>query len=205
VKKSCLNLGSGNNPLKSNEEFTITNVDKYYYPGSPVSLTYHPWADTWNEKHPDTPWIYGDIVKLDFSDETFDKVILVHVLEHVSMEHGNLAILEAWRVTKKGGVVEIEVPDLIKAAELLPLAHINENEFRDFYKVEGLFYGTTGLDGEGQFHLCGYTKEYLSFKLRERGFIDIKEISVGYGHGDDSEIGHAEPEFNFRMRAIKPI
>jgi SAM-dependent methyltransferase len=199
------NLGCGNNPLKSRDGVSITNIDKYYYPGSSVPLTYHPWADTWNEKYPDSPWIYGDIVKLDFPDETFDKVMLVHVLEHVSMEHGNLAILEAWRVLKRGGIVEIEVPDLIKASELLPTVHINENEFRGFYRVMGLFYGTTGTDGEGQFHLCGYTKEYLAFKLRERGFTNIEEIPVGYGHGNDSEIGHPEPDFDFRMRAVKPL
>ena len=195
-----LNCGAGNVPL-----IGFTNIDKYYYPGSPVPLTYKPLADIWNQLHPESPWIYGDIVKLDFPDETFDKVILVHVLEHVSMEQGNLAILEAHRVLKRGGIVEIEVPDLVRACEMFPKIRYMESNYPLWYRTMGLLYGTTGADGEGQFHLCGYSKEYLKYKLNERGFIDIKEIPVGYGHGNDTEIGHPEPDYDFRVRAIKPL
>ncbi|MFA5013926.1 MAG: class I SAM-dependent methyltransferase [Actinomycetota bacterium] len=192
------NLGCGNVPLLG-----FTNIDKYYYPGSPVPLTYKPLADTWNQDHPESPWVYGDIVHLDFPDNTFDRVILVHVLEHVSMEHGNLAIKEAHRVCKLGGIVEIEVPDLTRACEMFPKVHITDSDFHPWYRVMGLLYGTTGCDGEGQFHLCGYSKEYLRFKLNERGFINIEEIPVGFGHGNSGPIGHAEPQFDFRMKAIK--
>lgn len=195
---NCLNAGCGNVPL-----IGFTNVDKYYYPGSTRPLNDNALADTWNLEHPDSPWIYGDIVNLNFPNETFDRVILVHVLEHVSMEEGGLAVKEAFRVLKKGGVIEIEVPDLIRACELLPTVHITDEDFKKWYRVMGLIYGTTGSDGEGQFHLCGYTKEHLRYKLNERGFINVEEIPVGFGHGDSSETGHAEPEYDFRMRAIK--
>jgi len=64
-------------------------------------------------------------------------------------------------------------------------------------RIMGLIYGTTGADGEGQFHLTGYSKEYLKFKMEQHGFRLIHEIDVGRGHGKP------EPEYDFRMRAYK--
>lgn len=193
-----LNIGNGNVPL-----IGYTNIDKYYYPGSPRPLNDNALAKTWNQEHPDSLWLYGDMVKLEFPSDSFDEVIMVHALEHLSMEHGNLAILEAHRVCKPGGFVEIEVPDLLKACQLMQQVHVTPTgNNQPWHRIMGCIYGTTGADGEGQFHLCGYTKEYLRFKLDERGFKNIEEISVGFGHGNNGQ-GHAEPEYDFRMRAIK--
>src|SRR3989304_4786380 len=107
-------VGCGNVPLPG-----FINIDKYYYPGST-----HPGMNledgkTWNIEHPDSPWLYGDMVKLDFKNEEFDRAIVVHALEHLSMEDGNRAIEQMVRVLKKGGVLEIETPDLVKTCEYL--------------------------------------------------------------------------------------
>lgn len=189
-----LNVGCGNVPMVG-----YINVDRYYYPGSPAPLNDNNLAAIWNIQHKDSPWEYGDMISLDFPDDQFDEVMLVHVLEHGSMENGNLAIKEAHRVCKPGGFVEIEVPDLFIACNLIQKVEVNTPEW---YRAMGLLNGTTGVDGEGQFHLCGYSKSYLRFKLEERGFVDIKEIPVGWGHGNNEE-GHPEPQFDFRMRGYK--
>src|SRR3990167_2206803 len=195
--KRC-NVGAGNVPLRG-----YYNVDKYYYPGSPNPLTDQREVDKWVDSE-DSKWLYGDAVKLDFESETFDEVIMVHVLEHLDMEKGTQAIAEAHRVLKPGGTVEIELPDLLVACALIPTVHVTPTgNNQPWHRVMGLLYGTTGSDGEGQYHLCGYTKEYLRFKLEERGFKSITEIPVGFGHGDDSELGHAEPQYDFRFRGIK--
>jgi predicted SAM-dependent methyltransferase len=107
-------------------------------------------------------------------------------------------------VLKPGGTVEIEVPDLTRACELFLQVHVTpDGNNQPWHRVMGLLYGTTGGDGEGQFHLCGYSQEYLAFKLDERGFKNIEVIPVGFGHGDDTEHGHGEPEYDFRMKATK--
>jgi len=193
-----LNIGCGNVPLVG-----YTNIDKYYYPDSEVSLTDHNLAITWNEKHPDSPWQYGDAIDVNFPPDHFDEVIMVHVLEHLSMDAGNVAIKQAHHVCKPGGTIEIEVPDLTKACEnFLKTPITDEGYSAEWLRIMGCLYGTQGADGEGQFHLCGYSKEYLKFKLKERGFVDIEEIPVGFGHGNSGE-GYAEPEFDFRLRARK--
>jgi len=190
-----LNVGAGNVPL-----IGYTNVDKYYYPRSKRPLLDKALAKTWNKDHPDSPWLYGDMVDLKFPSDYFDEVMLVHVLEHGSMEDGNRAIEQAARVCKPGGKVEIEVPDLRRACERI----VNNIEVNTpyWYRTMGLIHGTTGMDGEGQFHLCGYTKEYLRFKMEERGLKDIHEIPVGFGHGNNQQ-GHPEPEYDFRLIGTK--
>jgi len=198
MNDSSLNAGCGNVPLKG-----FVNIDKYYYPSSLTSGLDKELAEKWNTENPDSPWTKGDIVKLEYPSEHFGKVIMVHVLEHVSMEDGNKALNEAKRVLKTGGIIEVEVPDLTRACEYFPKVHITDKEdWKLWFRVMGLIYGTTGSDGDGQFHLCGYSKEYLKFKLEEVGFENVEEIPVGFGHGD-SEKGHPEPGFNFRMKAVK--
>jgi len=184
-----LNLGCGNIPLKD-----YVNVDKYYYPGCGSSNLNHKLAASWEGN-----WVYGDAVTLDFPSNVFDEVLFVHTLEHLSFEDGNRALEHIARVLKPGGVAEIEVPDLTKACKLFletePFVLGGDN--RVWWRKVGLFYGTTGSDGEGQFHLAGYTKNYLKKKMEEHHFIDIEEIPVGLGHGKP------EPEYNFRLKGVR--
>lgn len=188
-----LNVGCGNVPLQG-----WINTDKYYYPGSENPLTDQRTVKSWDQTE-DSQWIFGIAEKLNFPNESFDEVMLIHCLEHLSMENGNLAIKEAHRVLKPGGRLDIEVPNLLIAADLIIKTPMTDPKW---YRVMGLLHGTTGLDGEGQFHLCGYTPEYLRFKLNERGFKDIQDEHVGFGHGNPEE-GHAEEEYDFRLRCIK--
>lgn len=194
-----LNIGCGNIPLLG-----YINIDKYYYPGSIHSGMNLEDGKTWNMTYPDSPWIYGDAVKLDFSNETFDEVIMVHCLEHLSMNKGNEAIGEAVRVLKKGGFLEIEVPNLTVACELFLKSNISLDGNNDFwFKAMGLLYGSKGDEGEGQFHLCGYSKEYLKFRMEEHHLTNITEIPVGFGHGTRIGLGKGEPVFDFRLKGYK--
>jgi ubiquinone/menaquinone biosynthesis C-methylase UbiE len=188
-----LNIGCGNVPL-----IGYVNVDKYYYPGSSAPLNDNKLAETWNQE---SPWVYGDMVDLKFEDNEFDKVIMVHAIEHLSMEDGSRAVGEAVRVCKPGGVVEIETPDLITACYKMIEAD-KEVDSQNWYRIMGLLHGTTGADGEGQFHLCGYSYNYLKRVMELHGLENIEEISVGFGHGNNED-GFGEPQYDFRLRGYK--
>jgi len=193
-----LNVGSGNVPLEG-----YTNIDKFYYPGSEYELTDQRVVDTWVDTD-DSQWMYGDATSLDFPEATFDEVMLVHCLEHLDMGQGSRAIMEAYRVLKPGGFLDVEVPDLLKACALMPTVHVTPTgDNQPWHRIMGALYGTDGSDGEGQYHLCGYTQEYLRFKLDERGFKYIEDIPVGFGHGESDDVGHPEPQYDFRVRAYK--
>jgi|CXWL01.1.fsa_nt_gi SAM-dependent methyltransferase len=194
-----LNIGCGNVPL-----IGYTNIDKYYFPGSNhIGSNFNDYK-AWNIEHPKSPWMYGDAEKLEFNNEEFDEVIMVHCLEHLSMDAGSVAIKEAVRVLKKGGSLEIEVPDLVKACWLFLDSHITIGENNSsWFRVMGLLYGDQGGLGEGQFHLCGYSREYLKLRMEEHGLTDIEDVQVGIGHGTREGMGHPEPEYDFRLRGVK--
>ncbi len=191
-----LNIGCGNVPLVG-----YLNIDKYYYPGSPSPLNDNILGATWNQDHPDSPWLKGDAVGFPFPFDSFDEVLMVHVIEHMSMEEGNRAVQEAVRVCKPGGFVEIETPDLIVACRLM-LELDKEVDSQKWYRGMGLLHGTTGMDGEGQFHLCGYSENYLRKVMTDHHLVRIERIPVGFGHGNNQE-GHPEPEFDFRLKGWK--
>lgn len=197
-----LNVGCGNVPLEG-----YINIDKFYYPGSPYPLTDLRMVESWyntESSAENSRWEFGDATALDYPENTFDEVMLIHCLEHLDMGQGSRAIMEAHRVLKPGGMIDIELPDLLKACALMPTVHVTPTgDNTKWHRVMGALYGTDGSDGEGQYHLCGYTQEYLRFKLDERGFMDIEEIPVGFGHGEQDEVGHPEPEYDFRLRAFK--
>ncbi|MGH2613349.1 MAG: class I SAM-dependent methyltransferase [Rhabdochlamydiaceae bacterium] len=191
-----LNIGCGNVLLKE-----YLNCDKYYYPGSLAPLNDNALADSWNQEHPDSSWIQADAKELPYQSDYFDEVLMVHVIEHLSMEDGNRAVKEAARVCKPGGFVEIETPDLIVACKLM-IETDKEVDSQHWYRVMGLLHGTTGMDGEGQFHLCGYSENYLRKVMTDHNLINIERIPVGFGHGNNGE-GHPEPQYDFRLRGYK--
>jgi len=189
-----LNVGAGNIPKSG-----YINIDTCYYVGTDNDQVNKKLAETWDEEHPDSPWVYGDAAKMDFPDDYFDEVIYVHTLEHLSMNDGNQSIAKISRILKPGGFVEIEVPDLDKACRHAQDVHIKLGEDNTYwFRVMGLFNGTQGGDGPGQFHLCMYTQEYLRFRMEEHKFERIEEIEVGFAHG------RPEPQYNFRLKGYKP-
>ena len=186
-----LNVGGGNLPLEG-----YINIDKYYYPGSKWKLTNKQLAKEWFEGRHEGAWAYGDALDLKFPAETFDEVNMSHVLEHLSMEEGNLAVKEAYRVLIPGGCIIIGVPDLQKACEeYLKVKYVQESKDNSrWYYVMGMIYGTTGHDGEGQFHHCGYNRSFLKVVLENNGFKNIVEVNPPDYH---------KAEFNFCLKGEK--
>ena len=87
--------------------------------------------------------IHLDIQSLNFSADYFDLIICSHVLEHV--EDDKKAILELWRVCKKGGALMVLVPMAIDLAQTIEGNHSDSPEYRKehFGQLDHLrLYGT---------------------------------------------------------------
>ena len=132
-----LNLGCGNMILPE-----FVNVDKY-----------NPRAD-----------IQADILNLPFEDKSAEKVVLCHVIEHISYKKTIDLLEEVHRVLVDGGAFELAYPEYEKCVEAFLK---NEKGERWRWWIQTL-YGTQ--DDPGQYHVAPIVTEHLKEQLREVGF-----------------------------------
>jgi len=100
-----------------------------------------------------------------FRDGVFDLVYSSHLLEHLAFSDVNYVVMpETYRVLKKGGKVEIIVPNIKRAAERLLK---NENDGIAW----SLIYGSLG--DPRSYHKWGYTKTNMTKLLKDHKFTDI--------------------------------
>lgn len=129
-------------------------------------------------------------------DESFDLVYSSHFLEHIEWYKVEFVLKEMYRVLKKGGKVEIHVPDGLKIAQQLIFAEkgrINKTpdgwkrrneENNPFLWVNGrMFYGDNLT--YPSWHKGVFTERYLRQLLKKIGFTNIKKLGKprGYDHG----------------------
>ena len=108
----------------------------------------------------------GDVNKLPFPDEFFDKIILSEVLEHISDDYA--ALMEVKRVLKKGGIIAITVPNHNYPFNWDPVNKIREGLGLGHFK-KGLLAGLWNM------HLRLYYPEDLK-KLVEKAELNIEDI-----------------------------
>ena len=97
AKGRLLDIGCGRQGLRKYLDPSITYLS-LDFPETGIKL--------YNAK----PSLFGDAGKLPFSKETFDTVVLLEVLEH--LPNPIVAIQEARRILKKGGVLILSTPFL---------------------------------------------------------------------------------------------
>ena len=107
-------------------------------------------------------FVSDDATRLPYSDNSFDLVTSISVIEHISSDGDSLAIKEMWRVLKPGGKLIITVP----CAKL----YYEEWREKDFYHL-----GNEKKDGKYFFQRF-YDKS--SLKLRLLDSIGIQPTSV---------------------------
>jgi len=145
-----------------------------------------------------------DILNLPYKDNSVDRVLAEHVVEHLPLVDEQPFFLEARRVLKEGADLVIEVPDM----EWLCQRFLEgADNFTTFYKVgEPAHYFGNGIDewqrwgiitthfwgnqnGAGQFHRNGYTLPKLERIGQLIGFRDTK---VHKAHNKGAQVLIAE-------------
>lgn len=120
------------------------------------------------------PEFVGDIRSMpDFRDGMFDAVQLWHVLEHLPFEDGEQALRELHRVVRLGGLLDIEVPDMVRVVHAWL-----ENELDD----EGFAQWAYGEDigDPADYHRWPWTRNSLRASLERAGYKIIEEPETGY-------------------------
>ena len=155
-KKKILDIGCGNNPLRTNEGRVIT-------------------CDAREDMHPD---YRCDVRRLPFATKEFDIVSSSQTLEHIAREQVESTLEEWIRVLKPKGELRLAVPNLEWAAK-----RILAGEYGDMaggnVSAWDVFYGEQSYDLD--FHKTGFTPKSLSDLLKKFGFKYQMTQLPGYG------------------------
>lgn len=146
----------------------------------------------------------GDVFgRLPFKNDSFDIIYASHILEHAPWYMLNPIIAEWKRILKKGGTLEIWVPNGLKIARAFVMAEeigseewkkdnwFRFNEKKDpaiWFAARMFSYGDgLGTRGHRNWHLSTFSPRLLENVLKENGFVNIKpllhEQCRGYDHG----------------------
>lgn len=106
-------------------------------------------------------FIVGDLHKMPFEDESFDKAVMSEVLEHVADD--TLVLKEVFRILKQNGVLVISVPSIKYPFLWDPINWILQHFF-DNHIRSGFFSGIWSG------HLRLYEKLDLESKFKKTGF-----------------------------------
>jgi Methyltransferase domain len=121
--------------------------------------------------------VLADCTRLGFiKSGSASHVLVEHMLEHLSRAGAASALREWARLLEPGGVLEVEVPDVLWCLENF-LAAPEAERYRDVYEGKGAIAAVYGLQtNPGQFHQFGYTPDHLSECVKAAGLevIDIK-------------------------------
>lgn len=120
-------------------------------------------AKKWVKEKSNIKFAVGDVTNLPFENESFDKIILSEVLEHVPDD--KKALSEVYRVLKKGGVLGITVPNHNYPLLWDPLNWIGEHLGLGHFSPESGFFG-----GIWAMHLRLYYPQEIKKLVEEVGF-----------------------------------
>jgi predicted SAM-dependent methyltransferase len=143
IQQRKLEIGSGNKPKEGYLHFDIRSNVK---------------AD-----------VVGDAKKLPFKENEFSEVYSRFFLEHLSRKEAKLALREMLRVLKKGGVLEIIVPNLAYFCKLFVEEKGQKKEWA-LNKIYGF------EEYKEDHHFFGYDEETLAEMLKDAGLIEIIRV-----------------------------
>lgn len=121
------------------------------------------------------PDVVADVREMPFADESFDRVQLWDVLEHLDAAGGRRALREIRRVLRPEGILDVQVPNLVVVAQRFS---VGELTFEDLLQ---LVYGQhLGADhGEPDYHRFGYSAASLHEALSDAGYRPGEDLGVG--------------------------
>jgi len=167
----CLNLGSGaiRNPTSR------TAVDE-----NPAYATKHDYINLDARPLPGVH-VVCDLRSLPIRDECADHVLARHVLEHFGHVE-TVGVLGEWRrVLKKGGTLEVIVPNLAREWRWRI-----DDESDAYELVVKSLYG--GQRDPYDYHRNAFNWRYLREVLEEAGFNSIERVTDGFPYSPDNPL-----------------
>jgi predicted SAM-dependent methyltransferase len=122
-----------------------------------------------------------DARKLDFSDEYFDYILALDIIEHFTIFETENILKEWKRILKVGGIIEFRMPNL----KVICKKYIDEKH--DTKKTSWLLFGAQ--DYSGNFHYVGFDRPWFKSIIEPLGF-------------KETEYKDADNNFEIKMRRM---
>jgi predicted SAM-dependent methyltransferase len=113
---------------------------------------------------------------LPYKDNEVDEVVVEHMLEHLTYECAQRAVVEWHRILRPDGVLTIEVPDVLGLCkQFVEANHYNQYiSYKGYWPISAHLYGhqrgSTDPEKISQIHKSGWTLDHLCFVLSGVGF-----------------------------------
>lgn len=141
-----LNIGCGHRRIEG-----FTGIDAVERPGADIVAPAH---------------------QIPLPDACADEVLAVHLLEHLLPWDAPVALREWHRLLKPGGLLVLELPNLLKCCENIISGRAGKHP--DQLGMWGLF-GDNRTNDPFMMHRWGYTPETLTTLLRAERFTAVQE------------------------------
>jgi predicted SAM-dependent methyltransferase len=131
-----------------------------------------------------------DVKAIPLPDGFADEVAAIHVLEHLERWDATAALREWFRLLRPGGVLILELPDLLKVCR-----HITTGVLDHVAARHGLF-GDPSTTNPLMMHRWGWTVFELTDELQAAGFVNVHPGALQF---------HGKREYrDMRVEAVKP-
>ncbi len=157
---------------------------------------------------------YDDVVFLDASkpfpleDDSFEYIFSEHVIEHLTLEQGDVMLSESYRILKPGGKVRIATPDLKRFLALFgdDMTEADQNYIAGKLRWHGwerrgnIASVILNLQLRSWGHRFVYDEATLVDSLQRAGFENIRRFAVG--ESDDPELAGVEKRADVSIAAV---
>jgi SAM-dependent methyltransferase len=123
------------------------------------------WLAIGLEEHHD---IHADIRSIPLPDDSVDEAMAIHVLEHLNRWEAPAALREWRRILKPGGLLVLELPDLVKCCKAIIAGAPPRNGLMGLY-------GDPVHEDELMMHRWGWSVGEVIKELQAAGFTKVKE------------------------------
>lgn len=141
--------------------------------------------------------IIHDITKpFPLQDNSVDEILTVHVVEHLSRQYPPVMFKEFYRICKKGGIVAMEWPDLLKMCQEVvnnPDCFWTHDKRLVKRTVSGIYGDFARYPDPTMLHKWGYSADSMVRLLQEAGFTKV------YSEPNH----HAKSSIDSRVVAVK--
>jgi ubiquinone/menaquinone biosynthesis C-methylase UbiE len=128
------------------------------------------------------PDILADARKIPLPDGHADEVMSIHGFEHFYRWEVDTLITEWKRLLKPGGLLVLELPDLIKCAKNVLSGYSHSGKDPEQFSMWGL-YGDPRTEDPYMCHRWAWSPATLAAFLRSHGFKDIVEKQTEWHPG----------------------